>query len=150
RPKDVKSAFKPRVIRDSPHFDAELLGAFEAWVLERTPGFGYRRELTGSYENSVVYGLILLMDPEEPLPAGERSRFEAAARRAPGHPEIERRIAQRLVNENDVNGAIRCLEKIIKNSPYCTPAYRLLFSLCRKAEIAVPESVLTPQAVMGC
>jgi tetratricopeptide (TPR) repeat protein len=142
--------FKQRVIQDSPHFDAELLGAFEAWVLERTPAFGYRRELSGSYENSMVYGLILLNDPEEPLPAGERNRFEAASRRAPNHPEIERRIVQRTLKEGDVAGTVDRLEKMIKHSPFFTPAYRLLFSICKKSDIAIPDSVLGTDAVAAC
>jgi tetratricopeptide (TPR) repeat protein len=142
--------FKPRVIQESPHFDAELLGAFEAWVLERTPSFGYRRELTGSYENSMIYGLILLNDPEEPLPSGERNRFEAASRRAPNHPEIQRRIVQRSLKEGDVAGVVERLEAIIGRSPFFTPAYRLLFSICKKNDIAIPESVLGSDAVAAC
>jgi tetratricopeptide (TPR) repeat protein len=142
--------FKPRVIQDSPHFDAELLGAFEAWVLERTPGFGYGRELSGPYENSMVYGLILLNDPEEPLPAGERNRFEAASRRAPGHPEIQRRIVQRLLNEDDIEGAMQRLQETITHNPFYTPAYKLIFSVCKRAGTAVPESILTPDAVIAC
>ena len=142
--------FKPRVIQESPHFDAELLGAFEAWVLERAPSFGFRRELTGSYENSMLYGLILLNDPEEPLPEGQHNRFAAAAKLAPDHPEIQRRIVQRLLKEGDVADAAKRLEAMIRHSPFYTPAYKLLFSVCKKNEIPVPESILDSSAVMAC
>jgi len=142
--------FKPRVIQESPHFDAELLGAFEAWILERTPAFGYSRELSGSYQDSMIYGLILLNDPEEPLPEGERNRFEAASKRAGDHPEVQRRIVQRSIKEGDAVGTVKRLEAMIRHSPFFTPAYRLLFSTCKKSDIPIPESILTPDAVMAC
>ena len=71
--------FKPHEVADNPHFDAELLGAFEAWVLARCPAYKFSRELTGSYEDSEIYGLILLRDQSEPLPNGETKRFKLAA-----------------------------------------------------------------------
>jgi hypothetical protein len=147
---EESKVFKPRVIQESPHFDAELLGAFEAWILERTPSFGYRRELTGSYHDSMVYGLILLNDPEEPLPDGERNRFAAAARLAPDHPEIQRRIVQRSLKEGDVAGAAERLEATIRHSPFFTPAYKLLFSICKGSDIPVPESILNADAIIAC
>jgi tetratricopeptide (TPR) repeat protein len=119
-------------------------------VLERAPGFGYRRELSGSYENSMVYGLILLNDPEEPLPAGERNRFEAASRRAPDHPEIQRRLVQRLLKDGDLNAAVERLDATIRHSPFFSPAYRLLFSICKKGDIAIPESALNGSAIAAC
>jgi hypothetical protein len=142
--------FKPRVIRDSPYFDEELLGAYESWILERTPGFKYSHELSGSYATSMVYGLILLNDPDEPLPEGEPNRFEAAAARAPNHPEIQRRIVQRQIKDGDTAAAVKRLEAMIAHSPFFSPAYKLLFSVCKREDLAIPESVLTPEAVTAC
>jgi len=39
---------------------------------------------------------------------------------------------------------------MIRHSPFFTPAYRLLFSTCKKSDIPIPESILTPDAVMAC
>ena len=142
--------FKQRVVSDSPHFDAELLGALEAWVLDRCPSYGFARELSGSYRDSALYGMILLKDTTEPLPEGETKRFKAAAKLAPDQPEILRRIALRTLREGHAKQAIARLEKLIARHPYFPGAYGLLFSACADAGIAVPESVLTGNALIAC
>ena len=144
------AAFKPRVISDSPNFDAELLGAFEDWVLERCPGFGFSRELTGSYRDSPLYGLILLRDQSEPLPEGETKRFKTASKFAPDHPEIVRRSAARAIKDGRAPQAAQRLERLLQKHPYFGPGYELLFSACAESGAEIPESVLTGNAVIAC
>lgn len=143
-------AFKPRVISDSPYFDADLLGAFESWVLEHCPHYGFSRELSGGYQGSELYGLILLRDQKEPLPAGETKRLRAAAKLAPDHPEIGRRIAQRMIREGKPAQGVARLEKLIARHPYFAPAYRLLFEVCDTGDFALPEGVLSGNALIAC
>lgn len=142
--------FRPRVIADSPHFDAELLGAFEAWVLERCPGYDFARELSGSYENSAVYAMILLRDANEPLPKGETKRFMAAAKRAPDHPEILRRLALKSIRDGHVAQGISGLEDLLVRHPYFAAGYGLLFSVCADSGTAIPESVLNGNGLIAC
>jgi tetratricopeptide (TPR) repeat protein len=142
--------FKPRVIQNSPYFDAELLGAFEDWVLERCPAFGFKRELEGSYRNSALYGLILLRDHSEPLPEGETKRFKVASSYAPDHPEIVRRAAARAVKEGRAAQAVQRLEKLLQKHPYFGAGYELLFSACAEGGVEIPDSALTGNAVIAC
>jgi tetratricopeptide (TPR) repeat protein len=143
-------AYTPRVNSDSPYYDAELLGALEDFVLKRCPAYGFARELDVPYEESALYGLILLKDPAEPLPKGESKRFLFAARLAPDHPEVLRRFALRGMREGRVVQAINRLEKLIAEHPYFAPAYALLFEACTEAGRPVPESVLTGNALVAC
>ncbi len=143
-------SFKPRVIADSPFFDAELLGAFEAWVIERCPSYDFRRELSGSYEDSALYGMILLKDLDEPLPPGETKRFKAAARIAPDHPEILRRAALKSLRDGHVAKAIASLEKLVTRYPFFAAGYSLLFSACADSGTPVPDSVLNGNALVAC
>jgi hypothetical protein len=144
------AAFKPRVIADSPYFDAELLGAFEDWVLERCPAFGFKRELEGSYRDSALYGLILLRDHNEPLPEGETKRFKVASSYAPDHPDIVRRAAARAIKEGRAAQAVQRLEKLLHKHPYYGPGYELLFGACAEGGVEIPDSVLTGNAVVAC
>jgi hypothetical protein len=144
------TAHKPRVISDSPYFDAALLGGLEAWILERCPAYNFSRELTGSYEESELYAMILLKDQDEPLPEGETKRFMYAAKLAPEHPEILRRMAIRAVRENHPERAIKRLKALLAQHPYFGPAYAMLFPLCADTGTPVPESVLTGEALVAC
>jgi tetratricopeptide (TPR) repeat protein len=142
--------FTPRVNTDSPHYDAELLGVLEDFILKRCPAYGFSRELEGSYEESALYGLILLRDLDEPLPKGETKRFPVAARLAPDHPEILRRLALRALREGRAVPAIKRLEKLLVQHPYFGDAYAVLFKACAEAGRPVPESVLTGNALVAC
>jgi len=144
------SAHKPRVISDSPYFDAALLGALEAWVLERCPAYNFSRELSGSYKESEIYALILLKDQNEPLPKGETKRFKAAAKLAPDHPEIHRRHALRAIREGHADRGIKRLTTLLQLHPFFGPGYALLFSACADSGTKVPESVLTGDALVAC
>jgi tetratricopeptide (TPR) repeat protein len=142
--------FKPRIISDSPYFDAQMLGAFEAWVLERCPLFNFPSELQSSYAGSELYGLILLKDSTEPLPAGETKRVKAAAKLAPDHPEIQRRLARRAIKEGHIGQGVKKLEKVIAANPHFGSAYKVLFSACAAGGIPVPGAVLTDDALIAC
>lgn len=143
-------AFKPRVISESPYFDAKLLGALEAWVLERCPAFNFAPELGGSYKESEMYALILLKDPNEPLPKGGSKRLKVAADMAPDHPEIQRRLAMKAIREGHVANAIERLERLLAQHPFFGAGYSLLFSACADSGTAVPESVLNGNALVAC
>lgn len=143
-------AYKRRVASESPFYDAELLGAFEDYVLRRCPAYGFKRELKGSYKDSPLYGLILLKDQSEPLPAGETKRFKVAARVAPDHPEILRRHALRMMREGQVVKAIPRLEDLIERHPFFAPAYELLFQACADSGTQIPESTLNGNALIAC
>ena len=142
--------FKPRVVADSPYFDKDLLSAFESWVLERCPQYNFASELNGSYAASELYGLILLKDAKEPLPGGETKRFKAAAKLAPGHPEILRRLAGRAIKEGKVTQGIQRLEKVIAAHPYFPGAYKTLFAASKDSGTPVSETVLTGNALVAC
>ena len=142
--------FKPRVVEESPSFDADLLGAFEAYVLERCPNFGFARQLSGSFEKHPLYGLILLEDADEPLPAGATNRFKTAASYAPDHPEIALRLAQKDVNDEKIDEAIASLQALVRRQPYFAAAYKLLFSVSKKAGRPVPASLLDGNSLFGC
>jgi hypothetical protein len=144
------SSFKPRVISDSPYFDAELLGAFEAWVLARCPAYGFSRELAGSYEESEIYALILLKDQNEPLPKGETRRFKFAADLAPDHPEIQRRFALRAIRDGHSAKGIERLATLLERHPFFAAGYSLLFSACADSETPVPDAVLNGNALVAC
>jgi hypothetical protein len=142
--------FTPRVVEDSPHFDRELLGAFEDFVLERCPAFGFPRYLSGSYRDSPLYGLIILNDPDEPLPNGTADRLANAAQQAPGHPEIQRRYAQLAFRDRQSDEALERLRILLGQYPFYAPGYRLLFNVCRKSDRPVPEWALTGDALLAC
>jgi hypothetical protein len=144
------AAYKPRVISDSPHFDAELLGAFEAWVLARCPAFKFSRELTGSYEGSEIYALILLRDQNEPLPNGVTKRFKLASSIAPDHPEIQRRLALRAIRDGQTSKGVKRLQTLLERHPFFAAGYELLFSACADSGTPVPDSVLNGNALVAC
>ncbi|MBX9698811.1 MAG: hypothetical protein K2X74_05210, partial [Acetobacteraceae bacterium] len=91
------TSFRPRVAEESPHFDRDLLGAFEDYVVSRTPQFGYARMIPeGRFEGHLLHGLVLALDEAEPLPAGGGGdRLLAALAIAGEHPDIMIRLAQR-------------------------------------------------------
>jgi len=142
--------FKPRVISDSPYFDAALLGALESWILERCPQYGYSPELNGSYENSPIYGLILLKDTNEPLPKGEKRRLMVAAELAPEHPEIKRRLAMKATREGRVAEGMTRFEELIAGHPYFAGGYKALFTACAETGTAVPDFALIGNALVAC
>lgn len=143
--------YKPRVVSDSPFFDAELLGALEDFVLKRCPSYGFSRELSGSYEDSALYGLILLKDQNEPLPGGgEGKRFKIASKLAPDHPEVRRRNIVRMLRENHVTQALKRAEALVVDEPLYAPGYELLFKVCADSGTEVPEAALTGNALVAC
>ncbi|MBV9991201.1 MAG: hypothetical protein JOZ72_07890 [Alphaproteobacteria bacterium] len=143
--------YKPRVVSDSPYFDAELLGALEDFVLKRCPAYGFSRELGGSYEDSALYGLILLKDQNEPLPGGgEGKRFKIAAKLAPDHPEVRRRNIVRMLRENHVTQALKRAEALVADEPLYAPGYELLFRVSADTGTPVPEAALTGNALVAC
>jgi hypothetical protein len=143
-------AYKPRVNTESPFYDAELLGALEDFVLKRCPAYGFSRELSGSYEESELYGMILLRDMNEPLPKGETKRFKVASRYAPEHPEVLRRLALRTIRDGHVAKGIGRLEDLVSRHPYFAGGYETLFEACADSATPVPESVLTGNALVAC
>jgi hypothetical protein len=144
------STFKPRVISDSPYFDAVLLGAMETWILERCPKYGFSPELNGSYENSPIYGLILLKDTSEPLPRGEKKRLMVAAQLAPDHPEVKRRLAIKATREGRVAEGMRKFEDLIASHPYFSGGYKALFTACAETGTAIPDYALSGNALIAC
>lgn len=146
----AKEAYKPRVIEDSAHFDRDLLGAFEAYVLGQCPKFEFEPLLSGTYENHWLYGLILVQDPEAPLPPGESDRLTAAARLAPEHPEILLRLARREMEQGNNGRAIELLERAVAHSPHFGQAYRLLVDACRAAGKPLPAAITGSEALFAC
>jgi tetratricopeptide (TPR) repeat protein len=142
--------FTPRAVETSRHFDRDLLAPFEAYVLERCPRFGYEPQLSGSYRDHWIYGLVLAQDPEEPLPSGETNRLDAAARRAPGHPEIVSRLAKREMENGELDSAILLLEQAISNHPFYGHAYRLMVDACKAASRPIPAICTGSEAVFAC
>ena len=144
------ASFKPRVISESPYFDADLLGALEAWILERCPQYGFSPELNGSYQGSPVYGLILLKDASEPLPKGGKKRLMAAAELAPDHPEIKRRLAIKAIREGRTAQGMEQLEALIASDPYFAGGYKAVFTNCEESGTAIPNFALTGNALVAC
>jgi tetratricopeptide (TPR) repeat protein len=141
-----KSKFTARVVAESPYFDADLLGPFEDYVLRHCPGFEYQRQLTGRFEGSVIHGLVVLLDDEEPLPKGDKDRLSAAARLTGQHPEVQREAAQRLAVDGQPAAAASLLIESIGRFPHFLPAYRTLFGICRKASIPYPPEIVNDRA----
>jgi Flp pilus assembly protein TadD len=146
----AKEAYKPRVIEESAHFDRDLLGAFESYILTQCPKFEFAPLLSGSYENHWLYGLILIQDPEVPLPAGEDDRLTAAAKLAPDHPEILLRLARREIEQGNNGRAVELLERAIARNPHFGQAYRLLVDACKAAGKPLPASITGSQALFAC
>ena len=144
------AAFKPRVIEDSRHFDRDLLGAFEAYVLNRCPAFHFKPVLDGSFQNHEIYGLILLVDDQEPLPQGETDRLTAAARLAPGHPEIAVRLARRELNKGSPEKAVSLLEAALQRNPFFSTGYRLLADASKAAGKPPSAALMTSNALLAC
>jgi tetratricopeptide (TPR) repeat protein len=145
------AAFVPRVIESSAHFDRDLLMPFEAYVLKHCPRYGFAPELGGSsFEDHWLYGLILAHDADEPLPAGEKDRLEAAARRAPNHPEIAFRLAKRELDRGNAGSAIAILDETLAKNPTFGQGYRLLAAACKAAEQPMPASSLNAEALFAC
>lgn len=142
-------AFKPRVVEDSPHFDADLLGAFEDYVLTRAPLFGYQRMLSGSYQGHMLHGLILALDEAEPLPPGQTDRLDAAIALAGEHPELMIRAAQRAQKAGDQAGALARLRRVAETHPTCTAVWRPLLAAYRQAKEAPPAGLLTGDALLS-
>jgi len=97
-----------------------------------------------------LYGLILMKDSMEPLPSGETKRLRSAAKLAPDHPEIQRRLAGRAIKAGRVAQGMKTLEKVIAANPYFGSAYKVLFSACAECGIPVPDAVLTDDALVAC
>ncbi|HYZ31595.1 MAG TPA: tetratricopeptide repeat protein [Crenalkalicoccus sp.] len=143
------ATFKPRVVEDSPHFDADLLGAFEDYVISRAPRFGYERMLKGSWQGHPLYGLILAIDESEPLPAGQEDRLEAAVAIAGEHPELMIRLAQRDTRAGKLEAAIERLHRVVEQHPYCTHAYKPLLTAYRQLKATPPATLFSGNALLG-
>jgi len=142
--------FSPRIIEDSRHYDRELLAAFEAYVLERCPQFEFKSEFSDSYRNHDIYGLILAQDPEEPLPSGDKDRLDAAARLAPGHPEIAALLAKRELDRGNASEAIALLEAAVTRNPCFGTGYRLLVQVCKASGQPLPACFTGSHALLAC
>lgn len=142
--------FTPRVIEKSRHYNRELLGAYEAYVLDRCPAYGFHSEFSGSYLDHPMYALILAQDPDEPLPPGEQDRLDAAAHRAPGHPEIQLRLARRELEQGNIAKCISMMEDVLGRNPYFGAGYRLLAQACRDANQGLPETLARSEALFAC
>lgn len=142
--------FKPRVVEDSPHFDRDLLGAFEDYVIRRTPHFGYERMIPeGRFEGHLLQGLVLALDESEPLPPGQTDRLLAAIAIAGEHPDLMIRLAQRELRAGDATAAMRRLIRLVERHPYCTAAWKPLFAACRAAKATPPASLFGGNALLG-
>ncbi len=142
-------SFKPRVVEDSPHFDADLLGAFEDYVLTRAPLFGYQRKLQGRFEGHPLHGLIIALDEAEPLPAGHTDRLDAAIALAGEHPELMIRLAQREAKAGDSQAALQRLRRVAEAVPTCTVLWRPLFAAYRQAKLTPPAEIITGDALLA-
>lgn len=142
-------SFKPRVIQDSPHFDADLLGAFEDYVIGRTPHFGYQRMLDGRIAGHPMQGLILAIDETEPLPSGFQDRLLAAVALAGEHPELMIRLAQREMRAGDAQGAAARLHRVVEQHPYFGNAYRPLLAAYKALKTPPPASLFGGDALLG-
>ncbi|HEX3651215.1 MAG TPA: hypothetical protein VHU18_00145 [Rhizomicrobium sp.] len=144
-----EGVYKPRVLEESPYFDRDLLGAFEAYILERCPQFGFASELRGSCTGHWTYGLFLAQDEQEPLPAGEADRLQAAAKFAPGQPEIEVRIADRKLKNGEPKEAISILAPLLERHPHFGPGYRVLLHASKTIGQPVPAVALKGEALFA-
>lgn len=145
-----REAYKPRVIEESAYFDRDLLAPFETYVLDRCPKFEFQPLLSGSYKDHWLYGLILLQDPEEPLPDGEEDHLDAAAKLAPNHPEVRLRLAKRELERGALEPAVGILEKTVQESPFFGQAYRLLVDTCKAAGRHLPDALSQSSALFAC
>lgn len=142
--------YVPRKIEESPHFDRELLAAFEAYVLQRCPNFGFSPRLGHPNAAHSFYGLVLLHDEREPLPRGETDRLDAAAKLAPDHPEIALRLAKRDLSLGAPELAIPRLEALLTRNPFFGPAYRQLFLACEEIGRPISHRYLDGNALFAC
>jgi tetratricopeptide (TPR) repeat protein len=101
-------------------------------------------------EATVLYQRCLALDPTEPLPRGEDDRLDAAARRAPEHPEIAWRLAKRDFDSENYSQAIESLEQVLARNPFFAPGYKLLAQVCKKAERPFPASRINGDALFAC
>lgn len=142
--------FKPRVPEDSPHFDRDLLGAFEDYVISRTPRFGYERQLPeGRFAGHMLQGLVLAMDEQEPLPPGQSDRLLAAIALAGEHPDLMIRLAQREQRAGETSAAVARLRHLVERHPQCTAAWKPLFAVYRAARETPPASLFGGEALLG-
>ena len=144
------AGFKPRIPEESPHFDRDLLGAFEDYVISRTPQFGYERMIPeGRFEGHLLQGLVLALDEGEPLPAGHTDRVQAALAVAGEHPDLMIRLAQRDLRAGDAAAAAARLRRVVEAHPYCTAAWKPLLAAHRAAKEALPASLFGGDALLG-
>jgi hypothetical protein len=142
--------FKPRVVEDSPHFDAELLGAFEDYVVGRTPHFGFERTLAaGRIEGHPLQGLILAQDEAEPLPLGQADRLLAAVAIAGEHPDLVIRLAQRDLRASNPAAAAERLRRLVERHPSCTPAWKPLLAAYKALKAPPPAELFGGDALLG-
>lgn len=149
-PRKGGAAYSPRSIEDSRFFERDLLGAFESYVLARCPNYGFESRLSGSFLDHPFYGLALLQDKREPLPAGEVDRLDAALRRAPNHPEVLFRVARRFMAQENAAAAIGTLEQLLACNPFFSPAYELLLAAYRMAGREFPAEKIGGDALLAC
>jgi len=139
-----------RVPAESPHYDEELMGSLEDYVVKRCPHYGFSSRLGGDYATSALYGLILLRDTSEPLPKGESKRFKFAASLAPDHPEVLRRKGVRFLREGKAMKAVNALADLVERHPFFAEGYESLFKACAQAQMPVPEVALNGNALIAC
>jgi tetratricopeptide (TPR) repeat protein len=144
-----ETGFRPRVIQDSPYFDADLLGAFEDYVIGRTPNFGYPRMLEGRIEGHPLEGLILAIDETEPLPAGQQDRLLAAIALAGEHPELMIRLAQRELQSGQAEAAAERLRQVVQQHPYCGHAYAPLLQAYKALGLPPPAALFSGNSLLG-
>jgi len=137
--KQGRTSFRPRVIEESPYFDADLLGAFEDYVITMTPRFGYQRMLAGKYEGHLIQGLILALDETVAVPNGQ-DRLLAAMALTGEHPEVMVRLAERELGAGKSRAAIDRLERVVTQHPTCPRPYMPLLIAYRQQHRLPPAS----------
>jgi tetratricopeptide (TPR) repeat protein len=141
--------YVPRKAEDSAFFDRDLLAAFEDYVVERCPNYGFTRTLNGSYRDHPFHGLVLLHDEREPVPERATDRLQAAEQLAPSHPEILLRIARRHLAAENPCAAIAVVEELIARNPYVGVAYKVLFDAHEQAGKPVNASLIDGNALLA-
>lgn len=144
------TGFKPRVAEESPHFDRDLLGAFEDYVVSRTPAFGFTRMIPeGRYEGHLLQGLVLALDEAEPVPPGHADRLDAALALAGEHPEVMIRLSQRDMRAGNTAAAAERLARAARQHPYCTPIWKPLLAAYRAMKVPPPAELFGGDALLG-
>lgn len=141
--------FTPRQVDVAALPCPHLAAAFEEHVLRHGPAFGYAPMLGGGYEGSVLQGLILAFDPEEPLPARFASREEAIEALAGRHPDMRLHRARALLDARQPAEAAALLEAMLADTPHYSAAWHPLFRAWREAGLPPRSGMVTADAMFG-